>query len=408
MTKHDIVNPREPLLVIPHCCPSHIRVRTIEFARPMHHRYEIYCLRWPWVGHVSATYAVWRKVKQFYVACRSMRQPVKATYEEDHIVYIDIPFLEYSLLTPFIGPIRARHMARRFNTQQLERILHRYKIQNVLNAHTMFNHPDPVAGARVFYDVIDYDDQWDTNAGTVASGESWMQYNLSNTVRNFSVSPRLAERLAVAYGSHSIPVPNGVDCQAIQRVESRAVTQLKRELGIEDRYVLGYIGNHIQRSGVDFLLRVFDRVREGWPEVVLLIVGPYDHWKPMLPTLPTADVIFTGPVPPAQVSTYFNLIDMAAAPFEKWPLDDHCVPLTVLEYSAARKLAVVTNLDALSDMALPNVILTPRDEAQWVAAIWQTRYRSWQAEWDRCIEPYDWQALADRMADLMALEPAAA
>ena len=57
-------------------------------------------------------------------------------------------------------------------------------------------------------------------------------------------------------------------------------------------------------------------------------------------------------------------------------------------------------------MAWPNVSLVAANEEQWAEAIAKVRGRSWQSDWDRLVESYDWQVIADHMAAKILSAPA--
>ncbi len=405
---------KPPLLVITHCQPSHLRIRTLEFARRLQHRYDIYCLRWPWVGHVAASHRVARKAKQLRVALSAFHQRQRIAQSDDGIVYIDIPFLEPALVSPLMGAANARRLSRWFNTRRLEQVLIAFDIRKVLSASILFDHPVRVPDAQVFFDIIDYYNPWEENRQLAELRKVWLPRHLARAACNFAVSQKLANRFADDFGATCVSVPNGVDLDAMRGVDPQAVAQLRRQLGAEDRYIMGYIGNHIPHSGLDFLLRTFAQVRVKRPDALLLIVGPYGYWESKIADLPKDGVHFTGAIPPSQIAPYFHVLDMAVAPFEKWDHTDHSIPLTVLEYTAARKLVVVTDLDTLPELALPNVRMTSRHVDQWVDTIERTRHERWQPQWDAAIEPYDWRALAECIAlhmdagDPAGAEPAAA
>jgi len=176
---------------------------------------------------------------------------------------------------------------------------------------------------------------------------------------------------------------------------------VRERWGLRGKYVLGYIGNHGPYTGVDFVVEVSRAVRKRMPDAVLLIVGPAEHWRSVLEAARGESVIATGGVAPADVAAYFNAIDLGILAQGKTAGTTFAFQIKNVEYSACRKFVVSTPLRTWERLAWPNVLLTPLNVPDWVAAIERARASRWQPEWDSRVAPYDWHALAARMATVM-------
>ena len=73
----------------------------------------------------------------------------------------------------------------------------------------------------------------------------------------------------------------------------------------------------------------------------------------------------------------------------------------MVEYSACRKCVVSTPLLNWQRLAWPNIILAEANPQTWADAFVQARGMSWEPAWDRIVEAYDWQVLADIAAKAM-------
>lgn len=107
----------------------------------------------------------------------------------------------------------------------------------------------------------------------------WMRRNLSGKADYLFTCSRLAGisvfgKKAVREGK-TIFIPNAIDCQAFAYNEKKR-EELRRQLGVEDKYVIGHVGRFHYAKNHEYLLRVFaslcDKKGAG-PEYALLLLG---------------------------------------------------------------------------------------------------------------------------------------
>ena len=217
----------------------------------------------------------------------------------------------------------------------------------------------------------------------------------------FAVSDPLCEKLREDCGIEAVSMPNGADLRALRAVPAAETTALRHSLGLDERFIIGYIGNHGDYTGVDFVVDMFRAVRERIPNAALLIVGPAEYWRSLLEASRADGVIWTGPVPPAEIRKYFNLLDIGVLAQGKSLGTEMAFQLKVVEYSACRKFVVSTPLRTWELLQWPNVLLTDLRVDAWADAIVRAQHSEWKPEWDAVVEAFDWDALADRMAVVM-------
>jgi glycosyltransferase involved in cell wall biosynthesis len=121
---------------------------------------------------------------------------------------------------------------------------------------------------------------------------------------------------------------------------------LRRSLGIENNEVIvGFVGWFRRWHGIELLLEAFQTSRLAKENVRLMLIGDGQAMADLRQA--TQDyglndrVIFTGPLPHAEVPSYLELIDIAIQP----AANEYCCPMKILEY-----------------MALGKPILAPRQE----------------------------------------------
>ena len=139
-----------------------------------------------------------------------------------------------------------------------------------------------------------------------------------------------------------------------------------------------YLGTLIQVRRLDFLIRVFARVRESIPAARLYLVGrgeePADeaYLRAEVARLALGDaVVFVGQLPQAQALEYVMEADVCASPFHPTPILRSTSPTKLVEYMALAK-AVVANDHPEQKRVIDESgagLCTPYDENAFAAAV---------------------------------------
>ncbi len=135
-------------------------------------------------------------------------------------------------------------------------------------------------------------------------------------------------------------IPNGVNATGYLAIDETVPADIALE-----RPVAGLIGQLSDRIDIGLLESV---LRAGCS---LLLVGPYDpRWEPerFKALLSSPRVHWTGSVPFAELSRYMKVIDVGITPYANTQFNRASFPLKTLEYLAAGKPAVSTDLPAVS------------------------------------------------------------
>jgi glycosyltransferase involved in cell wall biosynthesis len=320
---------------------------------------------------------------------------------DNGITIVNSSFLHPALFRPVLGLEGALRLARRYNGYRLRRLVSELRIERLLIANTWFDVPRLGQSVPIYYDVGDWFNEDTLPPAYLAREKAWFRSSFARATRTFAVSLPLVQKLAKEYEVQSSYLPNGVDVNAIRGVGKSVVEDLRRRLSLENRWVLGYIGNHDEHAGLDFLLKVFDALRQRVPDAALLIVGPYDRWKGRLIVPPSMPVRFTGPLLPAEIPAFCQLQDVSVHPCEKSQFRDYAFPLKVIEATAARKFVVSTDLLSLRTLGFPSLHLLERSVEHWVGALESIRSKTWDSEWDHLVAPFDWEHLAEKAAAWM-------
>lgn len=142
-------------------------------------------------------------------------------------------------------------------------------------------------------------------------------------------------------------IPNAVDVEGFQ-LSGAPDDALKARLGLAGRTVLGFVGSFYAYEGLDLLLDAFAALHASQPDLRVLLVGGGSQearLKAQAERLGIAGkVIFTGRVPHAEVSRYYDLIDLLAYPRHSMRLTELVTPLKPLEAMAQGRIFVASDV----------------------------------------------------------------
>jgi len=142
-------------------------------------------------------------------------------------------------------------------------------------------------------------------------------------------------------------IPNAVDIGAFES-GAPADAELKEQLGLQGRCVMGFIGSFYAYEGLDLLLAALPGILAQRPDACVLLVGggPQElALKAQAQRLGVADrVVFCGRVPHAQVKRYYDLVDILVYPRHSMRLTELVTPLKPLEAMAQGRLLVASDV----------------------------------------------------------------
>jgi glycosyltransferase involved in cell wall biosynthesis len=393
------------LLVIPHIYAEDISIREIEFAKRLNQRFDVFVLKWRDALHVDSTSALARRLKQFLVASSSAFHAHKTLAPTFGFTPVEVPAWQPILLRRLLGQARAMEFCHSHNRVALLSAIKAHQITHALFATELFS-TGRIPDVRSAFDIVDWFPEHEHAAERLAEIRANLREIAANMDVMFAVSAPLREKVSRECGIAALPLPNGADLGKLRSVPAEKISALRARLGISDSFVIGYIGNHGPFTGVDLVVKSFLAAKSRLPDAKLLIVGPAHCWQSLLDANRGQGVIATGSISPAEISTYFNALDVGVLAQGITTGTDFAFQIKVVEYSACRKIVVSTPLETWKRLAWSNVLLAEPNPAAWSEAFIKARAMTWQPEWDRFVEPYDWSILANRIADALLAAPA--
>lgn len=206
-----------------------------------------------------------------------------------------------------------------------------------------------------------FESLWSRDAAWNEQGEMYARRIATETrcMREADAVVTLSESMRAEIMSRGVDgakvhvVPNGVDVSAFQPGERS--DDLVAELGLEDRFVFGYVSNLDHwREGHETLIRAAARLRADGVPAVALIVGDGNR-RAELEQLAAAEgagdaVLFTGRVPHHRVLDYYRLLDVFVVPRIAERAARLVTPLKPFEAMAAGVPVVVSALAPLIEI----------------------------------------------------------
>ena len=148
-------------------------------------------------------------------------------------------------------------------------------------------------------------------------------------------------------------LPNAVDSDRF--VPQTRDTKLEKELGLTDRFVVGFLGSMAAYEGLEDLLEAMSLLKaEVGDSVCLLLVGDGAAKEALVARAKALGldeaVTFTGRVPHDEVSGYYSLMDVLCYPRRSLKVCEFVSPLKPFEAMAQEKAVVVSSVAALAEI----------------------------------------------------------
>jgi len=155
-------------------------------------------------------------------------------------------------------------------------------------------------------------------------------------------------------------IPNAVDAEQFRPTDlgvpeegqvnktEKDVRILREQLGLKDKYVLGFIGSFYAYEGIEFLIEALAELVKAEPRVRLLLIGGgprEDMIKKKVAELGLChEVIMLGRLAHDDIAHYYNLIDLLVYPRLAMRLTNLVTPLKPLEAMAKEVMVMASDV----------------------------------------------------------------
>jgi glycosyltransferase involved in cell wall biosynthesis len=185
-----------------------------------------------------------------------------------------------------------------------------------------------------------------------------------------SFVPHIAER-----GGHPgkiAVIKNGVDLAVFKKSETASC--IKTRLGLESRFVAGYVGTHGMAHGLSVVLEAAERLRHE-PRIAFLLVGDgaeRANLEQIRETKRLNNVVILGQRPKEEMPGLWAAIDASLILLKRHDLFKKVIPSKMFEAMAMRCpiiLGVEGEARALLDEAGAGIAITPQSAEELAAAV---------------------------------------
>jgi len=208
-------------------------------------------------------------------------------------------------------------------------------------------------GKRLYLDCDDYEAESNRFSGRWQKAMvALFEDNLPRFASGMTVNTRFTQERNIALGFSAeriVYVPNGVDRDRFANVDPQKVQHLRRELGLDSKKVVAYVGSmSLVNHPVDLLLEAFAIVRRRYDDAVLVLAGggqDYDFLRRHAEELGLEETaIFVGRVKPEAVPYYLAMADVSADPVYDNVVARARCPLKLFESMAVGTPVVTGNV----------------------------------------------------------------
>lgn len=293
---------------------------------------------------------------------------------------------------PRISPALPFRSLRRFNyrifSKYVDKIIEKEGIEAVVGT---FVCPPPVA-RRLVFDLFDDNPAYWREFGRFKSYADEIEAVESAYISTSNEVVAASSVLADKVKEREVHlIPNGVDLKKFSKADG---SKIREKLGLKG-IVVGFIGNQDKFDELYKVVKASELLKGR--DLTFLVVGKGGAIAPIKKHINKKGVdnfIFTGFINPLEVADYYKAIDIGLCPYVKTKGRDAGCPIKLLEYTAAGKPVVATELEEVKRMNFSNVILV-KDDAISLADGIKKAFES-KVKIPKEIEKYDINKLAKK------------
>jgi glycosyltransferase involved in cell wall biosynthesis len=232
--------------------------------------------------------------------------------------------------------------------------------------------------------VFEVRDLWPESLDAVGlGGEHTRLYRILRSVSNFLykhadhivvVTPAFKDEIVRNYGitpGRISIVLNGVETNIFTPVGAGR----RSELGLADRFVVGYIGTMGNAHGLSTVLEAADQLRNTAPQVRFLFVGEgaeKQHVKSQIEQKRLTNILLLDGQPRETIAALIRSTDVCLVPLKKSEVFKTVIPTKMLEFMACGRaviLAVEGQAQQLLESAQAGICIEPENPVQLASAI---------------------------------------
>ncbi len=198
-------------------------------------------------------------------------------------------------------------------------------------------------------------------------------------------------------------IKNGVDKSLFTPIEKDS--QLIKELHIENKFVIGYIGTHGMAHKLDFILKCAKKLENTNYHFLFLGDGAEkENLLKLKEKLALDNVTMLGSVPKVEVKRYISILDVCLINLKKSPLFTTVIPSKIFENAAMQKpilIGVEGEAKQLVESYDAGIGFEPENEQDFILKLEKFKdnkfYEHCKQGCEQLAKDFDRQVLAKRM-----------
>jgi len=187
-------------------------------------------------------------------------------------------------------------------------------------------------------------------------------------------------------------------------------TKLLKELNLENKFIIGYIGTHGMAHSLDFIMRSLSKIDD--LDIHFLFIGDGAMKQIIVDIaeeLGLRNVTFLNPIAKEEVPKYLSIIDVSLAPLKKEDNFKTVIPSKIFEASAMLKptlLGVEGQAQEILEKYQAGLCFEPENRASFIEKLLILKnddviYKNCQDGCQKLADDYDRKKLAQKMLDII-------
>ena len=182
--------------------------------------------------------------------------------------------------------------------------------------------------------------------------------------------------------------------------------KLLKELNLESKFIVGYIGTHGMAHSLDFIMNSIGNINDN--DIHFLFIGDGAMKKTIVDianNLQLENVTFLNPVSKEEVPKYLSVVDVSLAPLKKEDNFKTVIPSKIFEASAMKKptlLGVGGQAQEILEKYGAGVCFEPENEKDFIEKVLDLKsdkqlYSAYQGGCEVLAKDFDRKKLANKM-----------
>jgi glycosyltransferase involved in cell wall biosynthesis len=203
-------------------------------------------------------------------------------------------------------------------------------------------------------------------------------------------------------------VTNGSNVELFSAREKNQ--ELLKSLGLENKFIIGYIGTHGMAHSLDFIVTSISKIDD--EDIHFLFIGDGAMKEKVLEIandLKIKNATFLNPIKKEEVPEYLNICDVSLAPLKKEDNFKTVIPSKIFEASAMRKptlLGVEGQAQEIIETHNAGLCFEPENEKDFLEKVYtlkndKEKYKALQKGCEELAIEYDRKKLAEKMLKII-------